>query len=220
MNDVIKIGAAVDCDVRLQDPSVSRHHALFFCIAGTFHLKDMCSTNGTFLSGQQLTSQPAKIQPAVDHLSSDRVRFGEYEIDVKKLLQLAQRTDVQTLLIGRDPHNDITLQDQSISSFHARITFRSGQLSIADLWSTNGVNVNGRQIQSETIIRAGDNIKIGNESLPWDHPLIKQFVQQNADASASNHTAGHNRNQPIYLSCWSSLYYRHSFLLSSCFACC
>jgi pSer/pThr/pTyr-binding forkhead associated (FHA) protein len=49
------IGRALDNDIVIGDPSVSRHHATIEFRDGTFVLRDLGSQNGTWLGGQRVT---------------------------------------------------------------------------------------------------------------------------------------------------------------------
>lgn len=62
--------------------------------------------------------------------------------------------------IGRDPKNDISLDDVTVSRTHARITARNGVYTIEDLKSLNGSYVNAASV-SQSILNNGDEIQIG-----------------------------------------------------------
>jgi hypothetical protein len=49
---VTMLGRGTDCDLRLVDPGVSRHHAELRVEDGEVVLVDLGSTNGTFVNGQ------------------------------------------------------------------------------------------------------------------------------------------------------------------------
>jgi hypothetical protein len=66
----------------------------------------------------------------------------------------------QTLVIGRLPECDITVNDASISRRHAHITRHGDEVSITDLGSTNGTSVNGSKIQRSVVVN-GDEIIVG-----------------------------------------------------------
>jgi len=67
--------------------------------------------------------------------------------------------------IGRESdHNDIALDDRTISRQHARIRFEKGAFVIYDLASANGILINGAQVQRR-VLAHGDRIKLGQVML-------------------------------------------------------
>jgi VWFA-related protein len=69
--------------------------------------------------------------------------------------------------IGALDDNDIVLQSNAVSRYHAEITTRGRRASIADLRSKNGTRVNGQVIQ-ESPLRPGDRIAIADVELIYD----------------------------------------------------
>jgi pSer/pThr/pTyr-binding forkhead associated (FHA) protein len=67
-----------------------------------------------------------------------------------------------TLSIGRDPGNDIMLDDATISGRHALIECSSGRCIVYDQGSRNGVYVNGRRIGSSNLVKPGWQIQLGD----------------------------------------------------------
>ncbi|MCD6310573.1 MAG: FHA domain-containing protein [Candidatus Eremiobacteraeota bacterium] len=65
--------------------------------------------------------------------------------------------------IGRNPTNDILLNDESVSRKHANITRVGGVYTIFDLNSKNGTFVNSQRVQKQ-ILKDGDIIVMGNLS--------------------------------------------------------
>lgn len=66
------------------------------------------------------------------------------------------------LTFGRDPDNDITLDDTEVSRHHARLVQRDDQIILEDLGSTNGTLVNGKRIVNQHILQPADIISIGS----------------------------------------------------------
>lgn len=64
------------------------------------------------------------------------------------------------LTIGREEDNDIQLNDERISRFHAKVQDDSGRVILTDLDSTNGTRVNGHPVRIR-ILRPGDLIMLG-----------------------------------------------------------
>lgn len=66
--------------------------------------------------------------------------------------------------IGHGRHNDVVLEDDTVSREHARIHLERGHFVIYDLASTNRTWVNDQQVQRRTL-RDGDVIRVGNSTL-------------------------------------------------------
>ncbi len=64
--------------------------------------------------------------------------------------------------IGRSPRSDIALNDDYVSSTHARIFARRQFLYLEDLGSTNGTFIDGRRVDGEMQIKPGQEIVIGD----------------------------------------------------------
>jgi len=70
--------------------------------------------------------------------------------------------------IGRSKEADCVLRDPNVSRHHAELRrTESGEWTIADLGSTNGVKVNGRRVGS-TRLGAGDSVTIGTTTFSFD----------------------------------------------------
>lgn len=64
-------------------------------------------------------------------------------------------------IIGRDPNCHITIDADQISRHHARLTFTAFELVIEDLSSSNGVFIDGVQVQLPTRVRLDQEVQIG-----------------------------------------------------------
>lgn len=73
-----------------------------------------------------------------------------------------------TTTFGRGAECSVTLDDDFVSSRHARVDARDGALWIEDTGSTNGTFVNGARVTSERQLRAGDVIRIGHTDFRVD----------------------------------------------------
>ena len=62
--------------------------------------------------------------------------------------------------IGRDPNNDISLDDVTVSRRHAEIIRNAQKFTIRDLKSLNGTYVNARSV-SDYELQQGDELQIG-----------------------------------------------------------
>jgi len=72
-----------------------------------------------------------------------------------------------TLSIGRDVSNDISLDGLQISKRHAKLVRSGADVVVDDLGSTNGVFINGNRV-SRQVIRREDSVQIGTFILRVD----------------------------------------------------
>lgn len=67
------------------------------------------------------------------------------------------------LVVGRDPANEVVLELDNVSRRHCRLRVRDGEVTVADLGSTNGTWVNDTEVTPprEQPLRSGDLLKVG-----------------------------------------------------------
>ena len=70
------------------------------------------------------------------------------------------------MTIGRDDSNDIVLQDENVSRFHAEVRVDGASVSLVDKGSTNGSRVNDQEITTQTL-ESGDLLHIGSFILKY-----------------------------------------------------
>lgn len=109
---VVTYGRGADCDVRIDSPVVSRQHAKLTRIGeGRYELRDLSSTNGTFVNGVRVTSP--RVLTAGDRVTIGKAVFiagdrglapGRQETDAALVL-----SNVTTVRSGRRILNDISL---------------------------------------------------------------------------------------------------------------
>lgn len=75
------------------------------------------------------------------------------------------RLDRPAMVIGRQPENELPLDDSQASRQHARFETRNNQVTITDLGSANGTKVNGSRISAPTPLSNGDVVQIGATQL-------------------------------------------------------
>jgi hypothetical protein len=72
--------------------------------------------------------------------------------------------------VGRGQDNNIVVNDAKVSRVHLQmVQDDNGNISVVDLGSANGTYVNGKRIASETRLKAGDELCIGDTPLPWQN---------------------------------------------------
>lgn len=93
VGEEVRIGRGPDNDIRLPDPSVSRHHAVVERDARGWVVRDLESTNGTRHNGARV--HRAALTPG------DRLRIGAFELDVEDLA-----ADGRIAEPGESPHGE------------------------------------------------------------------------------------------------------------------
>ena len=73
--------------------------------------------------------------------------------------------------IGRDPSNDIQLNEPSVSSFHCELHVAEIGVSVHDLGSTNGTFINQRPIK-KGMLQRGDLLTLGDVDLATELPEV------------------------------------------------
>jgi FHA domain-containing protein len=71
-------------------------------------------------------------------------------------------------LLGRSRDCDIVLDDSNVSRRHAEISPSGQGWRIQDLGSTNGVRVNGRQVEGPHPLESGDRVELGTVSITFE----------------------------------------------------
>ncbi|MBL8848755.1 MAG: FHA domain-containing protein, partial [Planctomycetaceae bacterium] len=98
------------------------------------------------------------------------------------------RVDIETLpfQIGRRADLSLTLRSGAISSLHAEITERDGQLWIRDHSSKNGTFVNGVRIKHEVTLAENDLVQIAD--MPFR--LTRERMTTHNSTLAADHDQG------------------------------
>ncbi|RYZ07411.1 MAG: FHA domain-containing protein [Myxococcales bacterium] len=74
---------------------------------------------------------------------------------------------VGSLLIGRGTECDLVLEDPLVSRLHARIQVEAEGVKVEDLYSTNGVYLNGERVMQARLLHQGDHLFIGNHDVTF-----------------------------------------------------
>ncbi len=112
--------------------------------------------------------------------------------------------------IGREEDNEVWLDDDTISRYHAELAWDKGQIYVTDNDSLNGVSLNGRRVRSSLLIKHGDEVEIGGLRFllkcatqpsagdDLDDPLLPQLrraaMARNAAGESSSGRVSEGRN--------------------------
>ena len=81
----------------------------------------------------------------------------------------------QSMTMGREPDNDIIVENLLVSGYHARIDPAGREYVLTDLQSKNGTFVNGERVTS-TKLKDGDQILIGKHTIVFT--LSQEEIQE------------------------------------------
>lgn len=83
-----------------------------------------------------------------------------------------ERQLTHDVTLGRESHNDLVLESETVSRDHAGVTFHDGRWYIEDHGSSNGTFLNGTRVQPGTPLplRHADRISIGTDTLIFCWP--------------------------------------------------
>lgn len=77
LEGTLRIGRAAECDLTLNDPSVSRAHAIVEIAGERPTVRDLGSTNGTFVNGKRIESKTLR--------DGDELRFGNTQVQFETM---------------------------------------------------------------------------------------------------------------------------------------
>jgi pSer/pThr/pTyr-binding forkhead associated (FHA) protein len=177
-------------EILLQNPSVSRRHALLRIEGNRATLEDLGSTNGTFIGGKRIPPhQPVSLR------SGDEIRLGDVlllftaegleeteppseegfgptaETSSGAYLEAEDGTrypiPVGVSTLGRRPENQIVIPDPYVSGRHLEISYEEGMIYLRDLNSTNGTFLNDNRVPpgERVLLSQGDVLVVGKQRL-------------------------------------------------------
>lgn len=226
--DGLVIGRGPECDIPVDDPGVSRRHAVVKPGRGGFVVTDE-SANGTFVNGTRAAgaqtlkhgdvlgigteefrvdvdaapfasvfqtpsaaqveliggvaepdplglassrrppsrpaAAPAPAAPAAAFLTPippSASTLGLLEVARGPFAGRVFRIERPVCAIGRGEHNDVRLNDASVSSSHATLLLKRGTWYVVDLQSANGTYVDGYRVATERALSDGGSLRVGD----------------------------------------------------------
>ena len=90
----------------------------------------------------------------------DQARIGKLVLSAENRVLREVLIDRKRLTIGRRPHNDLLLDDLTVSGEHAIVHTVAGESVIQDLMSRNGTLINGAPVSQQQLVH-GDCVDIG-----------------------------------------------------------
>ena len=108
-------------------------------------------------------ARPPRRQPDVPapFVYSDDTPWGWLEHRAGRFQGLRLALKRAVISIGREEDNEIWLDDETSSRYHAEIAWQDGQTYVTDCDSLNGIILNGRRMRGTLPINSGDLLEIG-----------------------------------------------------------
>ncbi|MFN8391432.1 MAG: adenylate/guanylate cyclase domain-containing protein [Bdellovibrionota bacterium] len=94
--------------------------------------------------------------------SAGTLDLGEVEGEGASTRETISLGEGQVFRIGRARANDLVIENQSVSRFHAVLSASATGVVLSDLSSLNGTQLNSRRISAPVDLCSGDVVQIGN----------------------------------------------------------
>lgn len=103
--------------------------------------------------------------------------------------------------IGREEDNEVWLDDDTISRYHAELACYNGHVYATDNGSLNGILLNGQRVRASQPVQAGDQLEIGSHQFTLklaqepaagedlDDPLLPQIRRISASRGGSGNSS-------------------------------
>ncbi|HEY7349723.1 MAG TPA: FHA domain-containing protein [Ktedonobacterales bacterium] len=104
----------------------------------------------------------------------------------------------QVILLGRERDNDILLETDLASRYHAELRLDRGRAYLMDRGSMNGTSVNGQKIWGLAPLQDGDLLEIGGQRFRYEDPL-RQMRQNARPASQQEQDGGAHDGETLAL---------------------
>ncbi len=120
------------------------------------------TTQGNAAAFETVTRPPRR-QPGVPapFVYGDDTPWGWLEHRAGRFQGLRLALKRAVISIGREEDNEIWLDDETSSRYHAEIAWQDGQTFVTDCNSLNGIILNGRRMRGTLPITGGDLLEIG-----------------------------------------------------------
>jgi len=185
--------------IEIDDSSVSRNHGLIEKRNKKVFIKDLESLNGIYINEKKIEPNswievtPTDTIKIVSKYIAVIFENAEVKDDKSKITpktkqdtnhdsedfkqKISQKGEIS---IGRSATNEITLDDPTVSRFHANISFVDNAYWVEDLKSTNKTYLNGTELKEKTRLKDSDVITISFYSLNLLEGLKDLRKQRNA----------------------------------------
>lgn len=137
--ETLIVGSDMHCDVVIDLPTISGVHCSIMRRGEKVILRDLKSTNGTYVNFVRLR-KPAQIA-----LRDLLILGRDKRLKLPTQLFPPAQREQRVFFIGRSDQCELRIDDHTVSSFHARLIREADSLTLEDLDSTNGTSLIDRR---------------------------------------------------------------------------
>lgn len=162
-------GRDSSCDIVINDETVSKRHAEIEVDGDSIRIKDLGSSNGTFVNGRRLASnESVRLQIL------DSVRLGFFVLELGSMHKRISDAHIEhhpsvgskdprkKIVLGRSPDCDVVVNHPQVSARHVLAIRHEDGFLLEDLSSRNGTFINGRRIKGLTKMTPSDRLSLGS----------------------------------------------------------
>jgi len=99
IGEMVTIGRSRSCDLSLRSPDASRRHAEILLAASGWVVRDLDSTNGTFVNGERVTERALQPGDRIE-IGSDAITFCEVGVELDRV-DASASGEAQTMMVER-----------------------------------------------------------------------------------------------------------------------
>jgi pSer/pThr/pTyr-binding forkhead associated (FHA) protein len=81
-------------------------------------------------------------------------------------------------VIGRERGCDVRIPSAEVSRRHCLLRVRDGYVTVEDLKSSNGTQLNGEDVQGEQVVRPGDRLRVGPVTFVVEYQLTPEAIDR------------------------------------------
>ena len=180
----LRIGRDAGCDIVVPGTDVSRHHAEIKSSPSGYLVCDL-SANGVLVNNARTGDAQPLRRGDVIRVGTEEFRFYSDQAPADPAPVAAPPAPVRAPLatlevvnegatkgmqfeiraplahVGRGPHNDVVVGDDSVSDSHAKLQRRDSGWVVIDMGSTNGTYVGGKRVAGEQALNSTAAVRFG-----------------------------------------------------------
>jgi pSer/pThr/pTyr-binding forkhead associated (FHA) protein len=150
----------------------------------------MLDPNRQIVIGSTSAIQPSSSAPtaaAIPHFEAPAkpASVGELQVMSGSCTGTRIRMDFRRFVVGNERDCDLRPVSPMLSRHHCVFKRDEYAVRVRDLGSNSGTFVNGRRIQSEAILKPGDDVTVGDVTLHVVLPESPRVTQMRADSEPS-----------------------------------